>query len=213
MVTSGYKMDLSPPSDQRALLEFDLSSLPKGKYIESASLHLYVLRVFVWNGAEWTPFTSINRTIGVYRVTTIWIGNIDITTWKYAIYPNVTWKTPGGDFEGPTDTVEVERKDTWNDWDVTKDVKSWYNGKCENYGWILKDLNEGDNGYSVWYPSYRLWYLIDEEYSPKLVITITDTPPQQFNYFYIIPLVLALALISYVIRRRVRKGDRESVAR
>jgi hypothetical protein len=202
IVTSGYKRDISQPSDQRALIKFDLSILPQGMYVKSAKLHLYVLNVFEWNESRWLPLTVIHRTIGVYRVTTFWIGNIDFTSWKYATYPSETWKTPGGDFKGPTDTVKIEIKDTWNEWDVTDDVKLWYDGKYENYGWILKDLNEGDiKGYSVWFPSYKLWYLIDQNYSPKLVVTLIDAPPNQFNYFYIIPLVLAVPLIYYVIRK------------
>jgi len=206
IVASGYKSDLTPPSDHRALLKFDLSTLPEGKYVDSAVLHLYVVNVYEWDGFEWMPLTSIHRTIGVYRVTTDWEGNLGLSSWMYATYPNGPWDSPGGDFEGPTDTVKYEEKDTWNEWDVTKDVSAWYTGEHDNYGWLLKDSNEGDEkGYSVWYSSYKLWYLRDERYSPKLVITLTDTPSYQYHYIAIVPIAAAISLIYYLVYRRRRR--------
>ncbi|MEM4245676.1 MAG: hypothetical protein QW390_00085, partial [Candidatus Bathyarchaeia archaeon] len=53
VITSGYKEDLTQPSDERALLKFDLSGLPKGKIVDRATLNLYCSGTYRWSGAEW----------------------------------------------------------------------------------------------------------------------------------------------------------------
>jgi len=169
-ITSGFKTDESQPSDERGLLKFDISSLPKGFKVKSAKLHLYVIGVYVWNGKEWIPKLALSRTIQVHRITTDWVG-WSFTYWNYATFPLKFWNTPGGDFLSASASVNFEITETWNTWIVTKDVEAWYNGESPNYGWLIKDLNEGDPiGYRVEYNNW--FYVFGVEYSPKLEITL-----------------------------------------
>ncbi len=174
-ITSGFKTDGSQPSDERGLLKFDISSLPKGFKVKSAKLHLYVIGVYVWNGEDWIPKLALTRTIQVHRIITDWVG-WSFTYWNYATFPSKLWDAPGGDFLPASALVNFEIVGTWNTWIVTKDVEAWYNGESPNYGWLIKDLNEGDPvGYRVEYNNW--FYVFGVEYSPKLEITLV----KEFN--------------------------------
>jgi len=201
-VASGFKSDGTLPSDERGLIKFDISSLPSGYRVKSARLYLYVLGVYVWSEGEWTPTTSLKRIIQVHRVTTSWKG-WSFTYWSYATFPSKLWNTPGGDFTPPTAFVESEIPRTWNSWTVTTDVKAWYSGEAENYGWIVKDANEGDEtGYKVEYNNW--FYVIGIEYSPKLEVTLTvkyTTPDTQKIFIAIVLTLSFAALLAFKIER------------
>jgi len=180
-VTSGFKTDDSQPSDERGLLKFDISSLPKGFKVKSAKLYLYVIGVYMWNGKEWVSKPALSRTIQVHRIITDWVG-WSFTYWSYASFPSKLWNTPGGDFLPATASVNFEVSGTWNVWIVTKDVEAWYNGESPNYGWLIKDLNEGDSiGYRVEYNNW--FYVFGVEYSPKLEVALIMKLNFVFNPF------------------------------
>lgn len=201
MVTSGFRTDCRQPSDERGLLKFDISSLPKGYRVKSAKLHLYVLGVFMWDGKKWAPLASLARTIQVHRITTNWTG-WSLTYWSYATFPDKLWNTPGGDFEPATDAVKTEVPRAWNVWTVTRDVEAWYSGESPNYGWLLKDANEGDpTGYRVEYNNW--FYVIAVEYSPKLEVTLTAGLSLPKTYLaFAIALPTALAILALKITRK-----------
>jgi hypothetical protein len=172
VITSGYRTNLTQPSDERALLEFDLTSLPKGKIVTRAILNLYCIGTYRWNKTEWVMLPSLNRIITLHRVTSDWFG-WSFTYWDYATYPQYLWMNPGGDFAPVTDSVNYEVPRQWNQWTVTEDVKVWYEDKAENYGWLLKDANEGNTeGVKVEYMNW--FYSFGVEDSPKLEVELSE---------------------------------------
>lgn len=201
VVTSGFRTDGGQPSDERGLLKFDISSLPKGYRVKLAKLYLYVLGVFMWDGERWAPIPSLARTIQVHKVTTDWIG-WSLTDWSYAAFPDKLWNTPGGDFKPATDAVKSEVPRTWNVWTVTRDVKAWYSGESPNYGWLLKDANEGDpTGYRVEYNNW--FYVIGVDYSPKLEVTLTAGSSLPKAYLALaIATPTAVAILAIKIARK-----------
>ena len=190
VITSGYNTNLTQPSDERALLKFDLSALPKGKIVSYATLNLYCIGTYRWSGSEWNMLPSLSRTITVHRITADWLG-WSFTYWDYATYPHNPWVEPGGDFVAATDNVNFEVPYQWNRWVVTKDVKRWYEGGEENYGWLLKDSNEGNTeGVKVEYMNW--FYSFGVEDSPKLIIELSDSSSP-------LPSVLSFSLPIYTI--------------
>jgi hypothetical protein len=197
-VTSGFKTDGSQPSDERGLLKFDISSLPKGFKVKSAKLYLYVIGVYMWNGKEWIPKSALARTIQVHRIITDWVG-WSFTYWNYASFPLKLWNTPGGDFLPATDSVNFEVSGAWNVWIVTKDVEAWYNGESPNYGWLIKDLNEGDPiGYRVEYNNW--FYVFGVEYSPKLEVILIMESNFIFNPFLLTFFINIVNIQKFQIR-------------
>ena len=198
VITSGIKQDLSQPSDERALLKFDISSLPKGKKITYAALNLYCIGTYKWDGKEWSMLPSLNRIINVHRITRDWMG-WSFTYWDYATYPNNLWTTPGGDFLPATDIINYERPFEWNQWVVTIDVKAWYENNEENHGWLLKDSNEGNSdGLKVEYMNWFYSFGIEE--SPKLIVEMVDNLfilPASNNIFIFITVIIMGAIIFY----------------
>ena len=101
----------------RGLVGFNLSSIPEGSTIESATLHGYMsARVG-------------NREVAVYRVTSAWTES------------GVTWNNAPSNTTQPTNVTNPGPvANVWVDWNVTRDAQTYVLG-APNYGWPLV-LNE-----------------------------------------------------------------------
>jgi len=109
------------PSLGRSLIHFNLSPIPAGQAIQSATLYVYLRYTF---GA------AINS-IGVHRITADW-GE---TT--------VTWANQPGHITTAYATTSVGAvTGTWYTFNVTDLVREWYNGTYANYGLKLVSQNE-----------------------------------------------------------------------
>ncbi|MFC1926726.1 PKD domain-containing protein, partial [Chloroflexota bacterium] len=111
---------------QRALLKFDLSSIPQGSTITSAEVG--ALMVAYWKEPDPAPAPTIQITS--HRVTSGW-GESTVT-WNTA--PTVA-ESYGSDYVGTT----------FGDyyWDVTSLVQGWLDGTYPNYGLMLKGPETG----------------------------------------------------------------------
>ncbi|UCF35295.1 MAG: DNRLRE domain-containing protein, partial [Acidobacteriota bacterium] len=133
---------------RRALLAFDLTSIPQGSTITSVTLQMKVTRA---NG-QTGPIV-----VAVHRVTRDWgegtslapgeggqggAPTVTDATWNHALYPNSNWAAEGGDYtESPSETTVVGVTDTTPVWTGTSeliaDVQGWVNNPASNFGWIL----------------------------------------------------------------------------
>ncbi len=112
---------------KRALLRFDLSSLPSDAIVSSATLSLFV------KGASGGALT-----INAHGLTRAW--NEAEVTWKAADKAaGVLWTTQGGDY-GPTvaSTVLDDTRNVWRSWNITSLVTAWLANPSTNYGVILE---------------------------------------------------------------------------
>jgi hypothetical protein len=118
---------LKGTSNRRAIVMFDLSSLPNVG-IKSAMLTLHV---------QTAP--SATRTYEAHSVTSFFTeGN---ATWNTRA-PGIPWSAAGGDFTAaPTATATVTNASTTVTFDITADAQTWYNGST-NYGTLIKDSAE-----------------------------------------------------------------------
>ena len=113
----------------RSLLQFDLTSLPTGVVIDSASFSLWVKEV-----------RDGNATIAAHQVTAGW--NEAEVTWKARDKAaGLLWAAQGGDYDPATLDTEAFVKDVknyWATWDVTTAAVAWVATPASNFGLILE---------------------------------------------------------------------------
>jgi hypothetical protein len=148
--------------NNRGLIHFDLSSIPSGATIDSATLYLYMF---------WSD--EVDRTYNVHRVTASWTEAG--ATWKYRDKDaGIDWATPGGDYVS-TETASASSGaayDVWVGWAVTSDVQAFVDG-TSNHGWLIRDAIEDDDDV---FPCVSFTPSEGPEANwPKLVVTYT--PP------------------------------------
>jgi hypothetical protein len=141
------------PDRGRALIRFDLSAIPAGQVIQSASLQLYLRYAYSGSGSAAT-----NR-IGLYRVADSWTET------------GVTWNNQPGHTAAAYATTDVGlTTGTWYSWDATQLVREWYQGTHSNYG--LKLVSQAETTCNMRYFDSR-----ENVYDARLVITYgTPTP-------------------------------------
>ncbi len=116
----------------RPTLKFDLSSIPAGATITSASLQMVATAV-ASNSAE---------NVEVHQMTRDWLegtGSNTAGSPNWTQYSGAsTWTTPGGDFNGTAEsTTSVSTTGTYT-WSVTNMVNTWYTTPVNNFGMLLK---------------------------------------------------------------------------
>lgn len=133
---------LNPPF-RRALLAFDVSSIPADAIIDSVELVLTVTKT-----PETTP-----RLFRLFRVIADWgegasnslqgmgaPAQTNDATWTNRFFPSALWATPGGDFAAAaSDSTDVAGfgSYTWRSAGLASDVHGWTSQTFPNYGWIL----------------------------------------------------------------------------
>jgi hypothetical protein len=131
---------------RRALLRFNIGSIPSGSTINSASLDL----------THDTPLADGSQSFGIHRITgpTNWVegtaasGSVTVGTGAATAGGGATWNnrttgtpwgTGGGDFiASSTATISVpQAAGTATSGSLASDVQLWVNG-TNNFGWLLK---------------------------------------------------------------------------
>ena len=116
---------------ERAVIKFDLSGIPSGSTIESATLKLYYSSYETSPGNP--PDSDIIECCKIY------------TSWSQS---TVTWNSPwsnwGGDYITPASATAAIPGSTgqYMLWDVKNDVQDIVNGISINRGWLLKFQTE-----------------------------------------------------------------------
>ena len=136
-----------PPGLQhRAVLAFDLSSIPQCSIVESASLTLTLIQASPFGGqdnvklhhvlADWGEGTS-NAFGGIGAPSTQ-----DDATWIHTFFPDQFWGSAGGDFSPVISAGQTVGNTTGEyTWGSTplmvNDVQSWLINPDTNFGWIV----------------------------------------------------------------------------
>ena len=133
----------------RGLFRFDLSSVPAGATINSATLTLSVTR---------TPSGCVNSLFDLHRVSESWgegnngghgggtTADANEASWNSRFAPGTPWTTPGGSF---APAVSASRSIGGNGSytfsstaGLVSDVQSWVNNPSGNFGWELISQSE-----------------------------------------------------------------------
>jgi len=160
----------------RGMLKIDFSSIPAGVTLNNATL------VLTKNGGD-----NIPMDIGVHEITTDWFlssnascggGTSKAPNWNESSNGS-NWTTNGGDYLSvPTSTTTISGNAEYN-WDVSSIVQSWCDGSSNNYGLLLKAVNENTG-------SIKEFASIDdnnESISAKLLLEYKTIPnPEDITY-------------------------------
>jgi hypothetical protein len=128
-------VDSEKPKDvNRALLRFNLSSIPANSAILQSRLALYT---------ESTAESSVEiEAYGLTRGFTIG------ATWK-TYNGSLSWTTQGGDYASLLDGKAMVVKGEvgkWIDWGLSPEVEQWVQNPSSNYGVLLKSSKETTSG-------------------------------------------------------------------
>src|SRR5688500_313202 len=143
---TGFHVGVTANGDERrALVRFDVSSIPAGSTITRARLRLYMSR-------------SAGAVIDVelHRITSAWSeGPADPTqgegqgapasagdvTWTHRVYDTTLWGTAGGDFAAAVSATRAVggavQSYTWESVAMEGEVQDWLDGTTANHGWML----------------------------------------------------------------------------
>lgn len=183
--TANPNLGSTPAGVRRALLKFDLSTLPTNAVIESAVLRLSVSK----RGPE-SSFAPVSS--WVHRLTAEWTeGSVfffnengqgmepedEHVTWNYRSYPDLMWTRPGGDYvlrasaEAQVPAV-LEPFQEYASAGLAADVQHWLENPQSNFGWIIiTDEAEEKMGYIVHYADRET--KLDEN-KPTLIVQYTE---------------------------------------
>lgn len=129
---------------RRGLVRFNLSSIPAGSTIQSATLTMTVSRSI--SGALDMSLHTVNNSWGEgasdapgQEGTGTTAQNGD-ATWLHRFYPTQLWQQPGGDYRStPSATTAVGGNGSyvWSSADLAGDVQRWLDAPAINHGWAI----------------------------------------------------------------------------
>jgi len=138
---------------RRGLLRFDVSSIPPGSTVTSATLQLTVVRV---------PGTGVlDSTFDLFRLLASWkegnkSGNSGSTatageaTWIARMLGTANWTSPGAKQDAAATAsastgVADEGQYSWSGSGLVADVQLWVNTPAQNVGWLLASRAESSS--------------------------------------------------------------------
>jgi len=140
----------------RAVLRFDLSTVPAGVVIDNATLSLYQ------SAGIGSSFVAT-----VYAITAAW--DESQVTWDDRL-TGTPWGSAGGDYNPHAiDQRTLDNTPSWRTWNVTQLVDLWHRGSLPNYGLILHTPNFGGADSDKTF--YTSDYSVDPSLRPRLDIS------------------------------------------
>src|SRR5262249_5996263 len=129
---------------RRGAIKFDLSAVPAGSTINSATLTLHMsmttsgaqniaLHRALMNWGEGTSHAMSGEGMGAPATP-------NDVTWFYTFFSSQRWTTPGGDFvatASASTSVNSVGNYQWTGAGLTADVQQWLNNPATDFGWIL----------------------------------------------------------------------------
>lgn len=157
----------------RSVVSFDLSQIPEGSTINSATFSLYQL----------AQVDNSTPTLDVHYLTRDWTEGTGVlnntgdgATWSTHDGVN-PWSDPGGDYSAAASASAVapDSNASWVDWDVTSLAQAWVDGSIPNNGLLVKEDME-----NPWTWDMKIYassdYGTDPSLRPKLVIDYVPAP-------------------------------------
>ncbi|MEM9887960.1 MAG: DNRLRE domain-containing protein [Bacteroidota bacterium] len=130
---------------RRALLKFDLSSIPSDASVDRVVLEMNVSKSagattevkLIAMRQDWGEGSSDAEGPEGRGITA---ENGD-ATWLHRFYPNELWNNIGGDFmpiSTASTVISGEGMVSWNDPFMILDVQGWIESPAENFGWLIQ---------------------------------------------------------------------------
>lgn len=164
---------------RRALVRFDLSAIPAGSTVTSASLKVYMSQTNA--GSQVTALHRMLQSWG--EGASFAFGGAGTSpepgdaTWTNRFYPGQPWSTPGGAFVATaTQTKNIGAAGAYvfaNNASMVADVQSWIASPTSNFGWVMRG-NETTLGTAKRFESRESG---DPTRRPLLTVVYTPPPP------------------------------------
>ncbi|MBN1505860.1 MAG: PQQ-dependent sugar dehydrogenase [Sedimentisphaerales bacterium] len=140
---------------RRGLLRFDLSGIPAGSTVTSATLQLTAVKIPNNN--------PVNSTFDLFRMLASWkegakggsngsAATAGETTWNARLLGTANWTAPGARSDAAatasasTAVGAVDNaKYSWTGPGLVADVQLWVNDPAQNFGWLLTSRAEGSS--------------------------------------------------------------------
>jgi hypothetical protein len=185
-------------SPRRALIQFDLASLPAGAIVNAATLTLTVPSGNTGNPSSFDLFRVLGSWgEGTNTGSSGTAAEPGDATWNSRFQGSLLWNTPGGDYATTTSAttfVSGLGVYTWSSTRLAADVQLWAGNSSTNFGWILISQAE-----DVSSSARRFGSREDPPNAPVLAIDYTTIPEPSTA------LLTAIALLSAAsVRVRVR---------
>ncbi len=182
---------------RRALVQFDLATIPAGSVVTGASLQLYLVQ------GQGEVVINLHRTLASWGEGTSSGGmgqgsssTPGDATWIHRFFNTTNWATPGGDFlpspSGSTTVMNEGQFYTWSGAGVLADVQHWVNNGQQNFGWMVRGDESANQTAERWSTSEAGG---GAEFWPRLTVTYVIPTPTSAA-------ALALGLLAAGRRRR-----------
>lgn len=172
---------------RRALIAFDLSAIPGGSTITSATLQLTVSK---------TATFTLTTTQTLHRLTKDWGEGTTVAsgaegsgapaasgdaTWFSNFFGTSDWTTAGGDYvttvtaSAPVSNTAVGNQGRWTGPQLVRDLQDFVDGAAPNHGWILIGDESGSQTAMRYYSSEDTTGRVSDR--PELVVVYKPPPP------------------------------------
>ncbi|HSU50060.1 MAG TPA: DNRLRE domain-containing protein [Segetibacter sp.] len=155
----GRNTSQNQSSIQRALIHFDLSQIPAGAVITSATLSIYIDRSApsAATGIELHKLTSAwgeGTSDAAGKETSGAAATANDATWSQRLFPSSNWTTAGGDYlaaisaTAPSIAASITSATlvSMTNAALVTDIQQWISDPASNFGWIMKSDNEVAEG-------------------------------------------------------------------
>ena len=174
-------------SPRRALVHFDLSSIPSSATVQSATLQLTMNKTPTGSASvqtihaltqDWGESTSDANGREGQGISAA-AGD---ATWSANFFGTSSWTSPGGDFvatASASSTVSTLGAYTWGSTpQMVADVQSWLTTPANNFGWLLR----GDESQQLTARRYCSRENAEASCRPTLTIAFTSLPVELSNF-------------------------------
>ncbi|MFH1398622.1 MAG: MopE-related protein, partial [Candidatus Woesearchaeota archaeon] len=141
---------------RKALVRWDLSSIPKGSLVSSATVYMYIT-----GGND-----LLNLDVAVFRVFEDW-DDKELAAGAINRMVGVPWTNPmcnaPDSRRSVYDSIKIgQYYFSWTSWNVQPSVQCWVDQVCDNFGLVFEAINSGTSGH---------WDSTESTRKPRLVIT------------------------------------------
>jgi RHS repeat-associated protein len=146
----------SGSNNTRALLRFDMRTVPSGVTINSATLQMYA--------------TGTTGAINAHRSSAEWIED---SSWILRVWPGINWATQGGDYDSTASAASSGGSGLhWDSWNLTSLMQDWVSGNKSYFGVELKYGSENGSQPTINWAADGFARSI--ALRPKMIVTYQD---------------------------------------